>query len=106
MNYSARYAPAGLASITRSATIVWSYVFEILVFDEYPRQMTLLGVGLIVSSLLGIAVEKQRKQQQEQDGLQKQNKSSSNADELEMETTGLLCATTSNDTENVDGLYG
>jgi len=107
MNYSARYAPAGLASITRSATIVWSYIFEILVFDEYPRRMTLLGVGLIVSSLLGIAVEKQRKQQQEQDDLQKHNNSSNeHDDELEIETTGLLCATTSNDTENVDGLYG
>ena len=33
MNYAARHAPAGLASIMRSSGIVWSYGLEVIVFD-------------------------------------------------------------------------
>ena len=58
LNYAARHAPAGLASIIRSSGIMWSYLLEILVFHQVPHQLTVLGVSLIVLSLLTIAVEK------------------------------------------------
>jgi drug/metabolite transporter (DMT)-like permease len=58
LNYAARLAPAGVAAIIRSSGIVWSYLLEVIVFHEVPQAWTLLGVGLIMASLLVIALEK------------------------------------------------
>jgi drug/metabolite transporter (DMT)-like permease len=64
MNFAARLAPAGVASILRSSGIVWSYLLEVVVFHEIPRAWTILGVGLILASLGIIAFEKRQEGQQ------------------------------------------
>jgi drug/metabolite transporter (DMT)-like permease len=58
MNYAARHAPAGLASVMRSSGIMWSYTLELVVFQQVPQGLTLGGATLILLSLAMIAVEK------------------------------------------------
>jgi drug/metabolite transporter (DMT)-like permease len=58
LNFSARLAPAGIASIIRSSGIIWSYVLEVLVFHQVPQAWTIFGVGLVLASLGVIALEK------------------------------------------------
>ena len=70
MNYSGRYAPAGVASIIRSSGIVWSYLLEIILFHEVPQKVTLVGVGFIFLSLFIIAIDKIQQQSQTQQNQQ------------------------------------
>mmetsp|Transcript_40178 Transcript_40178/g.61774 ORF Transcript_40178/g.61774 Transcript_40178/m.61774 type:complete len:378 (-) Transcript_40178:716-1849(-) len=67
MNYAARHAPAGLASIVRSSGILWSYLLEVLVFHQVPQRVTLAGVALVVIALVAIAIEKQHAVHQEKE---------------------------------------
>lgn len=67
MNYAARHAPAGLASIMRSSGIMWSYGLEVFIFDQVPRPLTVGGALLIVFSLATIAIEKQRESMQQKE---------------------------------------
>lgn len=60
MNYAARHATAGLASIMRSSGILWSFSLEICLFGQVPHALTIWGALLIVVSLATIAIEKQR----------------------------------------------
>lgn len=66
LNFAARLAPAGIASITRSSGIVWSYMLEMLVFHEVLHAWTIFGVGLVMISLAIIALHKHRETTQEQ----------------------------------------
>jgi drug/metabolite transporter (DMT)-like permease len=68
MNFAARHAPAGLASIIRSSGIMWSYVLEILVFHQVPQMMTVGGVSLILGSLAVIGIEKHHHQSSSSSG--------------------------------------
>lgn len=58
INYAARYAPAGLASIMRASGIMWSYCLQVLVFHEIPQTITTCGAVLILLSLVIVAVQK------------------------------------------------
>ncbi len=58
LNYAGRLTPAGLGSIARSSVILWGYILEVLIFDEIPSMITLLGVGLIISALFTVSYEK------------------------------------------------
>ncbi len=58
MNYAGRIAPAGLASILKSTDILWSYVMQIVVFDQIPSKLTIIGVLFIVISLIMLAIHK------------------------------------------------
>ena len=58
MNYAARHAPAGLSSILRSSSILWSYGLEVIIFHQVPARWTVVGASLIVLSLATIALEK------------------------------------------------
>jgi drug/metabolite transporter (DMT)-like permease len=59
-NYAGRLAPAGLASITRSSGLMWAYMFEVLIFGEVPKALTIVGVVLIATSLVAITLQKVR----------------------------------------------
>jgi drug/metabolite transporter (DMT)-like permease len=65
LNFAARLAPAGIASIIRSSGIVWSYVLEVSVFHQVPQAWTIMGVGLILTSLGVIALEKHQESRQQ-----------------------------------------
>mmetsp|Transcript_42839 Transcript_42839/g.48677 ORF Transcript_42839/g.48677 Transcript_42839/m.48677 type:complete len:409 (+) Transcript_42839:55-1281(+) len=62
MNYAARLAPAGLASLIRSSGILWSFLLEILIFHQIPPLFTIYGVVLILSSLTIVALDKKQQQ--------------------------------------------
>jgi len=64
LNYAARIAPAGLASITRSSEIVWGYAWEVLMFSQIPRRSTVEGVLLVCLSIGIVAIQKVHDQQQ------------------------------------------
>jgi drug/metabolite transporter (DMT)-like permease len=65
LNFAARLAPAGIASIIRSSGIVWSYVLEVSVFHQVPQMWTIVGVSLILTSLGVIALEKRQEARQQ-----------------------------------------
>jgi len=83
MNYAARMAPAGLASIIRSSGIIWSYLLEVVVFHQVPNAWTLLGVGLILSSLGVIAMEKHQEAQRQQKQQQQRMAAEENANDTD-----------------------
>lgn len=58
LNYAGRLAPAGLVSVVRASDIMWAYACEILIFEQSPNKWTWIGVFLVLSSLLAIAVDK------------------------------------------------
>lgn len=75
LNYAARSAPAGLASIVRGTTIGWGYVFQIIVFHQIPATPTIVGVVLVFCSLGLVAWERSKlaaaMSEEERDELQK-----------------------------------
>ena len=58
LNYAGRFVPAGQCAIVRSTDILWAYLLEIFMFDEVPTFTTTVGVILITSSMIMIAMEK------------------------------------------------
>mmetsp|Transcript_13924 Transcript_13924/g.33367 ORF Transcript_13924/g.33367 Transcript_13924/m.33367 type:complete len:463 (-) Transcript_13924:4632-6020(-) len=60
LNYAARKTPAGIASIVRSSGILWSYILEVIVFNQVPSALTVTGVVLIATSLAVVAMDKNR----------------------------------------------
>ncbi|KAG7356743.1 EamA-like transporter family protein [Nitzschia inconspicua] len=103
LNFAARLAPAGVASIIRSSGIIWSYLLEVLVFHQVPEALTIFGVGLIMISLGYIAFEKH------QESVQQSNPHiplASSEEDVEEDSSGLQLPVigTSLPEDRLDGL--
>ena len=57
MTLGTRLCPAGSASLVRATEILWSYLWQILIFEDHPPLFTFIGVGLDVLSLVTVGVE-------------------------------------------------
>ncbi len=55
MNYAARIAPAGLGAIARSSDIMWSYMWEVIIFHQVPGWNAVFGGLMILISLATLA---------------------------------------------------
>eukprot|EP00553_Chaetoceros_curvisetus_P013303 CAMPEP_0204637020 /NCGR_PEP_ID=MMETSP0717-20131115/35392_1 /ASSEMBLY_ACC=CAM_ASM_000666 /TAXON_ID=230516 /ORGANISM="Chaetoceros curvisetus" /LENGTH=375 /DNA_ID=CAMNT_0051656269 /DNA_START=22 /DNA_END=1149 /DNA_ORIENTATION=- len=56
MNYAARIAPAGSGAIARSSDIMWSYMWEVIIFHQVPGWNAVFGGLMILVSLATLAV--------------------------------------------------
>lgn len=63
LNYAGRFAPATLTSIIRSSGIVWAYAWEILVFEQKPNPMTILGAVMIFVAVIVVTTSRKKKQE-------------------------------------------
>ena len=58
LNYAGRFVPAGQCAIVRSTDILWAYLLEVFMFNEVPTLTTIVGVVLISTSMVMVALEK------------------------------------------------
>eukprot|EP01059_Diplonema_ambulator_P007895 TRINITY_DN17415_c1_g1_i1.p1 TRINITY_DN17415_c1_g1~~TRINITY_DN17415_c1_g1_i1.p1 ORF type:complete len:394 (+),score=69.43 TRINITY_DN17415_c1_g1_i1:41-1222(+) len=65
MTHGVRFSTSGPASLTRSSEILYSYTWEVLLFNEHPPMLTIVGVLLIIASIIIVCFDKWIKQRTE-----------------------------------------
>jgi multidrug transporter EmrE-like cation transporter len=60
LNYAARLAPVGPASIMRSSDIIFAYIWQVMFFQERINPWTILGIVAVLLSVWFIALSKMK----------------------------------------------
>jgi len=58
-NFAGKLVPASLTGISKaSSEILFSYLWEVLIFRGHPTLMTYIGIAFAISSLISVAMDK------------------------------------------------